>query len=225
MSSFDLNPYIQGIFNSTQNDASITREREFIDGFFENWAGEFLHPYGDNLLDEGKLNNSLYYCYLSGLSSNFHWYAHSLNCGAYTIVYREFRCILEGLFIVFGIEKKHHGKTLEEKLQILSTSEGPQGIFGKKAFTSSGFSNWIPYYEVYQNLSSYIHFSYSKVAPSIQRIASEGFPEVLDYSFDKTRFLDACSAWQKLAFLTIQMAKELANLDNIQLSISTQIFE
>lgn len=224
MSLFDLHPYLEKIYLQTTEDPAIKKERDYISHFFENWIGEFLHPYGDALLDAGKLKNCFFYCYLSGQSTNFHWYAHSLYYGAYTIVFRELRCILEGLFIVFKIENLHFNTSLDEKLNILGLSEGKNSFYGKRVFQTSGFADWESYYQVYRELSGYIHFSYSKTAHTIKSISRGGFPEVLDYEYNQSKFLDAYRIWRKMSVLSIDMAIELAKRNNIRLSVSSEVF-
>jgi hypothetical protein len=222
---FGLHPYIYDVQLQTKNDLSITKERNFVDGFFENWVGDFLHPYGDNLFDAEKLDDSLFYCYLAGQSTNFHWYGNSLFSGAYTILFRELRCILEGLFIVYKIEKLNLGKTVDEKLDILEHAENDKGFYGGGLFKSSGFTGWRKYHKIYKELSSFIHFSYKNTAHVIKQIKSDGFPEVLDYKYDKTRFLKGAKIWKQMALLSVEMAIELAALEGIELSVSTSTFD
>lgn len=225
MQPFDLHEYIGEVHSETKNDPRISKERKFMDNFFDNWVGEFLHLYGDDLFDIKMLDDNLFYCYLSGQSTNFEWYRHSIYCGAYTIVFREFRCILEGLFIAFKIENIHHNKTIDEKLEILKDAENKQDFFGKAVFRSSGFENWEYFYTTYQELSSYIHFSYSKTAHVIQKIKNDGFPETIDYTYDKARFLDAYRVWRQMAGLAVNMANKLARLDDVNLNILTDLFD
>lgn len=220
----DIHPYLHEVYNKATSDRSATDHRDFTDSFFCNWVGEFLHPYGDELFNAGTLNHSLIYCYLAAQSMNFHWYEHSLNHGAYTMVFREFRCILEGLFIVYKIEKTDHQKTLHDKLQILADAEEGRGNFGRQVFKSSGFSDWSIYYDIYSELSSYIHLSYSRTSGVISTIMDQGFPEALDYSYDRTRFIDACRIWRKIASLAIEMAQQLAQLDSIDINVDSNLF-
>jgi len=83
---------------------------------------------------------------------------------------------LEGIFIVFRIENSHNTKTLDEKLNILEGAEGKNDYFGKAVFRSSGFADWEVYYDIYKELSSYIHFSYTRSAHIIQGIKRKDFP-------------------------------------------------
>lgn len=215
--------HIDQVINKTRSDESIINQRQFVDRFFENWVGEFLHPYGDDLLEHRQLNNSLFYCYLSAQSTNFDWYSHTLYSGAYTVVFRELRCILEGLFIVFKIEADNLKKTLDEKMGILSTAENK--YFGKKVFETSGFPQWSIYYEVYQDLSSYIHFSYSRVAAVIRKVSDGGFPETVEYVYDRSRFLDAVRVWRKMSDLAVEMAQELASRNGFSITATKEIFD
>jgi len=224
MNHSDLDPYLHELYAACKSDKSIAKEIDFVQHFRDNWMGDFLHPYGDILFDAGLIDNSLFFAYLAAQTINFEWYRHSMMHGAYTIVFRELRCILEGLFIVYKIESLHYGASMEAKLNILETAENNRTYYGKGVFSTSTYPDWQTYYTVYKHLSSYIHFSYSKVAHHIREIADLQ-TEAINYSYDRQQFLDAHAVWRQIAALCLDMAAQLGKLDNCKVDFSFSIFE
>ena len=216
----DLHPYILRIPHQTQDDTDIQAQLKYINSFFDNWVGEFLHPFGDDLLDGNILDSSLLYCYLSAQSTNFHWLAHSLKSGAYNILFREFRCVLEGLFLVYTIEVSHPNASLNEKLDRLFKLEKNRLSFGIKIFKRSAYPDWQKHYQVYKQLSEFVHLSYANASTAINKVSRDGFPETIEYSYNKQKFLQVYEIWKDLGELSIEMAIKIAALHNIETFIT-----
>lgn len=219
----DLHPYILRIPHQTQDDKDIQAQLKYINSFFENWVGEFVHPYGDDLLDGNILDSSLIYCYLSAQSTNFHWLAHSLKSGAYNILLREFRCILEGLFLVYTVEVAHPNDSLNEKLDRLFNLEKKRLSFGIKMFKQSSYPDWQKHYKVYKQLSEFVHLSYANASTAINKVSRDGFPETIEYAYSKQKFLQVYEIWKDLGELSVDMAIKIAALHNIETSITSDV--
>ena len=98
-----LQPFYEIVFNDTVSDKATSREIKFVLGFFEEWAGNFVHPIGHDLHSANQ-SESILYCYMATQSFTFDWLSHSLLLGNYETVLRELRSILENLFFMFYLE-------------------------------------------------------------------------------------------------------------------------
>jgi hypothetical protein len=204
-----LHPYYEEIYAKTVCDETLSRELEFVRGFFEEWAGNFLHPFGDDLLDGNKLNNSVYYCYLATQTAVFDWLTHSLIFGHYEVVLRELRTVLEGLFPAYYLDITYPDESLDDKLEKLAEMEADRVAHGRRAFAMSGVAKWQDYYSLYRELCAYVHLSRKVAGARIDQIAEKGFGESLDASFNRDRFLECTTAWQKIAALSANLAGSL----------------
>jgi hypothetical protein len=146
------------------------------------------------------------FCYLAAQSEVFIWLSHSAFNGAYEVVLRELRTILEGMFPAYRVEQEAHGATLDEKLDILEQLEAGYQTHGKKAFKGSHYEHWRPYYRIYQDLSKYVHLTRRHVGHQMKAIADRGFPEFTGATYDRDRFLTCAKAWHKIAGLSADMA-------------------
>jgi len=169
----DLQTFYRVIFTDTVSDPSIEHNIQFVRGFLEEWAGNFLHPFGDDLHREGKLEN-IFYSYLSSQSHVFDWLGHSLLFGHYQIVLRELRTILENIFYMFYLDIKYQNNTVEEKLYIIEDQE-TRGItpHGRRVFKNSTYKDWQLSYQLYRELCAYIHIHSTSSAKRALEIAKK----------------------------------------------------
>ncbi|HMN23966.1 MAG TPA: hypothetical protein PKE38_05675 [Ignavibacteriaceae bacterium] len=211
-----LHPFYEDIYLSTLRSKSISNELYFIHTFFEEWAGNFLHPFGDDLLRGKKLDNSIFYCYLSTQTMTFDWLCHSLIFGAYDVVLRELRTILEGLFPAYYLDITYPKANLNKKLKNMLSLENNKLNYGYKIFKMSTIDNWEDYYSLYRDLCSYVHLSRKVAGDSIRKIALKGYGEMLDVNFDKKRFTECVIVWKRIAALSSTLAVSLLNALQIE---------
>lgn len=221
----DLHPFYEEIYARTLTNEALGNRVEFVECFFEEWVGNFLHPFGKDLLYGDKLRNSVFYCYLASQSMVFDWLAHSLIFGAYEVVLRELRSILEGLFTAYYLDKNYPYKSLEEKLDTLSDLEKNRLSSGKKAFKRSDINRWQDYYSLYRELCAYVHTSRKVMGRKMYQIAQKGYPETIDVHFDPGTFIKCVEAWRKVAMLAANLAGSLLKALNIEIrQTNPQIF-
>jgi len=206
----------------TLNDNSIDKERDFIICFFENWTGNFLHPYGDDLLDFELLNSSLFYCYLAHQSAVLDWIIFSLMNGAYEVVKRELRTMLEGVFLVYKIETENNSLSLKDKLIKLEALESNRKSHGKFIFEKSNYANWNSYYLAYSKLNKHVHLSFQNIEKIAQTIKTAGFPEINDFNYDRVEFLACYNYLHQIATLCVDMANQII-IVNSRISIQTPL--
>jgi predicted transcriptional regulator len=220
-----LHPFYEEIYARTLTDESLGNQVEFVECFFEEWVGNFLHPFGNDLLHGNKLSNSVFYCYLASQSMVLDWLAHSLLFGAYEVVLRELRSILEGLFTAYYLDINYPHRSLEEKLDALSDLEKKGLSHGKKAFKMSGISRWEDYYSLFSELCSYVHSSREVMGRKMRQIAQKGYAEAPDVHFDPVTFIKCVEVWKKVAMLAANLAGSLLVSLNIEIRrTNPQIF-
>jgi len=214
----DLQPFYRQVFEDTVSDRGIAKEIEFSRIFLEEWVGNFLHPFGDDLHRETLLDN-IFYSYLASQSNVFDWLCHSLLFGHYQMVLRELRTILENMFYMFYLDVSYKDKTVEEKFQILKEQE-LRGVklHGKSIFKNSQYPNWEPSYELYQELCKYIHIHSTTSAKLAMEIAHKGFPEILEINYNKKSFLECIRAWEKIAKTSVNLAVDICEKLDVEIS-------
>lgn len=214
----DLQPFYESVFNETVNDELIAKDLEFIRCFFEEWAGNFLHPFGNDLGGRrGKLD-SIFYSYMASQTTTFDWLGHTLIFGHYDSVFRELRAILENLFYMYSLDANFPTKTVDEKFQKLAQLEvAGKEPHGKVVFEKSGYIHWQPSYDLYKQLSRYIHVHTSVSAKRALQIAEKGFPELLDVKYNRQSFMQCSSAWREIARSALHLALDLCQKLNMKI--------
>lgn len=214
----DLQPFYQKVFNDTVSDKDITEDVEFARCFLEEWAGELLHPFGNDLHRENRLN-SIFYSYLASQSLTFDWLAHALLFAQYQVVLRELRTILENMFYMYYLDVTYQDKKVEEKYEILENLES-KGVkpHGKNVFKDSTYHDWKSSYKTYQDLCKFVHIHTKCSAKLALSIAREGFPESLDVKYDKESFLECIRAWKKIAKTSVDLAVTLCDTLDVEIS-------
>jgi hypothetical protein len=197
------------VYYQTVNNNDLHGQALFIEAFFENWVGEFVHPLGKDLHHCHQLENSFYLANLTAQSVVFDWLAYTLLSGAYDIVLRELRCILEGLFAAYYVDMKYKGENLSQKVQRLSVLEEKRVLSGKKVFESSKLNNWKDYYSLYNELCAHVHNSIKVIGSRIIQIAEDGFPQALEPQFDEVTFASSAELWRQVAITAIDLAMAL----------------
>lgn len=214
----NLQRFYKQVFDATISDRSIADELRFISCFFEEWAGNFLHPFGADLYKHGK-SNSILYCYMASQSFVFDWLAHTVIFAHYQTGLRELRTILENLFYTYSLDMKFKRKSVDEKYQILEDMESKgKELHGKVVFEKSGYVYWEQSYSFYRQLCRFVHIHTSASVEPALRIAKEGFPEAIVVEYDKQSFLQCSSAWRKLARLSLALAVDLCQKLNVKIS-------
>jgi hypothetical protein len=215
----DLHPFYKSVFNDTVKDELIAGELAFVRCFFEEWAGNFLHPLGNDLGGRrGKLN-SILYSYMASQSHTFDWLSHTLMFGHYDTVFRELRTILENLFYMYSLDISFQTKTVGEKFQKLAQLEAiGKEPHGKVVFETSGYIHWQPSYNLYKQLSRYIHIHTNVSAKHALQIAEQGFPEILDIKYSRQSFTQCSSAWREIAKSALHLALDLCQKLNVEIS-------
>jgi hypothetical protein len=215
----DLQPFYERVFKDALSDSDISKEIEFARGFFEDWAGNFLHPLGNDFGGRRGRLNSILYSYLASQSLTFDWLSHSLIFGHYLSVLRELRTILENLFYMYSLDVKFANKTVDEKYKILADLEAKgKEPYGKVVFEKSGYVDWKIGYDLYKDLSRYIHIHTSASAKLALEVAKNGFKEALDIKYRRQSFIECAKAWRKVATLALSLAVDLSQQRNITLS-------
>lgn len=210
-----LQPFFIQVHRETCGDLSISPQVRYVKGFLANWAGNFLHPLGDNLHRVGKLN-SVWYCYLSTQTLVFEWLSATLLCGSYDVVMRELRTILEGMFPAFYLDMENPEKSLEFKMKHLRELEDKRMTYGKKTFRASAVGEWQSYYSLYQELCGYTHVSFDILGKKINAIAEQGYPESLEIIFDRKAFLNCVTMWHKISELALNLSLVLMKRWNVR---------
>lgn len=198
-----LQPFFVKVHTETCADRSIARHLAFVQGFAEEWAGNFLHPLSDNLHRARVLESSVFYCYLSSQTNVLVWLETSLLCGLYEVVMRELRTVLEGMFPAFYLELSNPGVSLEIKLTRLRELEDAHRNHGKIAFKMSRAPEWHRYYELYKQLCSYTHMSTVVAGANMRKVATEGYAEIPDFHFDRVLFVKCAEMWDQVARLAL----------------------
>jgi hypothetical protein len=209
-----LQPFFIKVYQETCNAPSIKPQVRYLNNFLSNWAGDFLHPLGDNLHRAGKLN-SIWYCYLSSQTLVFEWLSTTLLCGSYDVVMRELRSILEGMFPAFYLDVANPDESLEFKMKRLRELEGKGMTYGKKAFRGSTIGGWQDFYRLYQELCAYTHISFKVLGKKMNSIADQGYPESLEFEFDQTAFLACVTMWHKISDLALNSSLVLMERLNV----------
>jgi hypothetical protein len=204
-----LDPIFSIIHGETSSSAPISDLAKYVNTFFECWAGDFLHPLGDNLQRAGLLERSVFYCYLAAQSNVFKWLSISLMCGSYQLVMRELRTILEVMFPAYYLDTTSPNGDLAGKLQLLLQLEESRVGFGKRAFEMSGVNKWKYYYKLYQQLCAYTHLSLAVTGQNIRRIAEGGFREMEIPRFDVAEFQRCVEMWKEIAALALDLTLTL----------------
>jgi hypothetical protein len=211
-----LQPLFVRVHRQSCSDELIYVQREYVEAFYENWVGEFLHPFGDNLHDSEKLGGNLLFCYLAAQSKVFAWLTPTLMCGCYDVVMRELRTVLEGMFTAYYIDIKNPECSLETKMKLLAKLEADKLTFGKKAFKLSGVPSWEAYHATYLELCSYTHLSVSVTGPKLRKVDEAGYPDSLDVHFDKALFVACVQMWQQIARVAGELCVSLMKTLNIE---------
>lgn len=203
----DIQPFYGDIFLQTVSDKKIEKDLEFVRCFFEEWSGNFLHPFGDDLMDakNGRIE-SLLYCYLASQSMTFDWLSHDLLFANYQTVLRELRTILENSFYAYTIDRKFTNESTEEKLKKL---EGQKLPFGRLVFKESGYSKWQDSYDLYSELCQYTHIHLNASLKMALEIAKQGLPELLVVKYDRESFIQCSTVWRKVAKTCVSLAVDL----------------
>lgn len=202
----DLHPFYEKIFKETVIDKEISTKVDQIRCFFEDWAGNFVHPFGNDLLCGNALNDNMFYSYLASQTVIFDWMAHSLLCGAYNIIFRELRTILESLFTVYYLEITFREMSLQDKIEEFKNLEQKGKTHGKQVFTRVGLNNWNENYTLYRELCSYVHLSVSIGGEEIRKVIQDGYGELLDFEYDSESFKKCYDIWMHIARLANQLA-------------------
>ena len=184
----DLHPFHEKIFKETVSDQKISTKVSRIRCFFEDWAGNFVHPFGDDLFEGNALTDNMFYSYLASQTVIFDWMGHSLFCGAYNIVFRELRTILESVFTAYYLEITFKGMSLQDKIEEFKNLEHKGKTHGKKVFTRVGLNNWDEYYTLYRELCSYVHLSASIGGKEIIQVIQNGYGKLLDFEYHSDIF-------------------------------------
>ena len=187
-----------------------------LETFFGNWVGEFVHPVQKDLHHCHHLENSYYLSYLALQSMVFDWLSYTLLSGAYEIVLRELRCILEGLFAAYYVDVNYKVEDLAQKIQRLSVLEEKRMLLGKKVFEISELKNWRDYYSLYKELSTYVHNSIKVIGNRIIQIGEDGFPQALEPQLDKKVFVSSAELWRKIVCAAIDLAIALFEELNVK---------
>ncbi len=202
----DIQPFYKNLFNEAFQDSEIKRQREFVRNFFEEWCGNFLHPFANEFFHQGK-KASLLYCYLAAQSLRFDWLAHTLMLANYQIVLRELQAILENSFFVYSIDTTYGSERIEENLKKIEEIEAKGDVsVGKAIFEKSGYPYWQQGYELYKLLSKYEHaYTNSSVKMAVE-LAKDGYPEVLEVKYSRESFIQCSEVWQKVAQFLVALA-------------------
>jgi len=205
----DLQPFYKQVFENTIADKTISKEIEFARCFVEDWAGNFLHPLGDDLQASGA-ENSILYCYMASQSVTFDWLCHSLMFGHYQTVLHELRIILENIFYMYAQDVKLKTKTVEEKYKTLKNLEVVgKKPHGKPVFENSGYADWELSYKVYKQLSRYIHIHSETSGRAALDIAKQGYPELNLTEYCKDSFTECSSVWKEIAIIALSLVLDL----------------
>jgi hypothetical protein len=203
----DIQPFYEAIFNKAINDEQISKEVDFVRCFFEEWAGNFLHPFGDDLMEAKNGNaESLLYCYLASQSMTFDWLAHTLLFANYQTTLRELRTILENSFFMYSVDSKYITASADEKLKKIEQEDLP---YGKPVFENSGYSNWRESYALYKELCQYTHVHMNASLKMAKEIAKRGLPEALEVEYNRQSFIQCSTAWRKVARVCVSLAVDL----------------
>ena len=214
----DLQPFYEKVFNDAVSDKDITKGVEFARCFLKEWAGEFLHPFGNDLHTGNRLN-SIFYSYLASQSLTFDWLAHTLLFAQYQTVLRELRTILENMFYMYYLDVTYQDKTVEEKYKILENLESKGAKpHGKRVFEDSTYHNWKSSYKIYQDLCKFVHIDTKSSAKLALNIAQEGFSESLGVKCNKESFLECIQAWKKIAKTSLDLAVTLCDTLDVEIS-------
>ncbi len=202
-----LQPFYKNILDETLSDPVITKEIEFVWGFFEEWVGNFIHPIGKDL-HRANQSESILYCYMASQSLTFDWLSHSILLGNYETVLRELRSILENLFFTFHLDIHHKNKTIKDKYEILEQLEiSNRSPYGKVVFENSGYCDWKPYYDLYKELCKYIHVHTETTGRFVLEIASTGFPQALDAKYSQNSFLKCSKIWREISKIAVSLVE------------------
>lgn len=204
----DLQPFYEQVFLDTIACESISSEIEFARCFYEEWAGNFLHPLGNDMCT-GKVD-SILYCYMASQTVTFDWLGHSLIFGHYPSVLRELRTILENIFHMYFLDVTFPAKSVEEKFKVLeSLAIRGKEIYGKAVFEKSGYADWEPSYTLYKQLSKYIHVHTETSGVAALDIAKKGHPELSLIEYDKDSFIQCSKIWRGIAMISVSLALDL----------------
>jgi hypothetical protein len=214
----DLQPFYQKVFNDTISDKEIAKKIRFVRCFLEEWAGEFLHPFGNDLYKKSRLN-SILYSYLASQSLTFDWLSHTLLFGQYQTVLRELRTILENTFYMYYLDVTNLDITVKEKYRILEDLETKGAKpHGKSVFENSTYLNWKSSHKIYQDLCKYVHIHTKSSAKLALSIAQKGSPELADIKYNRESFLKCIQAWKDVARASIDLAAALCERLNVEKS-------
>lgn len=200
-----LQPFLKKVHTETCSDPSIAQHVKFVQGFAEEWAGNFLHPLAENFGRARVLDSSVFYCYLSSQTNVLVWLETSLLCGLYEVVMRELRTILEGMFPAFYLELSNPDAPLETKLTQLRELEESHDNHGKSAFQMSGFPEWREYYDLYKELCSYTHLSTAVASANMRKVATQSHTEIPEFHFDRELFIKCVEMWAKVSHLALRL--------------------
>jgi hypothetical protein len=206
-----LESFHEEVWRETFSDNDLQEEVNYIASFFIEWVGDFLHPFGDNLIRADKLDNSIYYSYLAAQSAIFEWLSVTLLCGNYEIVMRELRTILEVMFPAYFLDSAHPDIPLDGKLRLLQELEESRSGYGKKVFKMSEIDGWEYYYDLYRQLCQYTHLSMTVTGQKIKDVTRSGFNEWPNLRFDKQKFLNCVAIWKEVTSLALHLARNLVD--------------
>lgn len=217
----DINPGVtmmafEKVYYQTVKSTDLHGQVLFLEAFFGNWVGEFVHPIGKDLHRCRQLKNSYYLSYITLQSMVFDWLAYTLLSGAYELVLRELRCILEGLFAAYYVDVSYKDDNLSQKIQRLSILEEKRILSGKKVFKSSKLRNWKDHYSLYNELSAHVHNSIKGIGNRIIQVADYGFPQALEPHLDKEIFVSSAELWRKVVCAAIELAVALFQELNVE---------
>jgi len=208
-------PYDQiGIETSLNLD--LEKDLSFVENFFVTWSGNFVHVLRSALRGRGLADDSILLCYLALLSSPFDWLAHSLFYGAYDVVLRELRSVLEGMFAAYNLDTQNHGKSLDEKLNAMTDLEQCGRGHGISVFRSSGIPDWRKHYTIYTELCGYVHSTRQITGHRIQEVAEAGFPELVEPGFNRDGFAQCVSIWRQIGNSAVILANQLLRFYGIE---------
>jgi hypothetical protein len=212
----DLQPFYKEVFHDTIACESVSSEIEFARCFYEEWAGNFLHPLGNDM--SAKKLDSILYCYMASQTVTFDWLSHSLIFGHYQSVLRELRTMLENIFYMYSLDIKFRTNSVEGKFKILeSLAINGKEVYGKPVFERSGYADWEPSYTLYKQLSKHIHVHAETSGIAALNIAKLGHRELSLIQYDKDSFIQCSRIWRRIAVISVSLALDLCKKLGIEI--------
>ncbi|MCW2279013.1 hypothetical protein [Heliophilum fasciatum] len=205
-----MHPYYCEIYVDTMIDPEVKREIVFIQNFYLNWSGSFLHLLGDDLMDAGLLNSCTLYCYMSSISDKLNWLAYSLLYGQYDTVNQELKTILENLYYYYTLDVNYPHLPVKDKLtkvrKLINTDSSGNQISSKPLLTVSDMDSWKNYDSIYKTLCQMV--SEATIEKNML-VAAQGFPDLLEASYDRDSLKNCVKVWHSIAHLAALFSYDL----------------